>query len=74
MGYVDNFPDKEEIRQECNYSPLKISPKKRDLMFSSYDRMAFSLPSSGFEKAFSFKGLSHKIDFTNFERNLQNQA
>ncbi len=29
MGYVDNFPDKEEIRQECNHNPLKIHQKER---------------------------------------------
>jgi hypothetical protein len=28
MGYVDNFPDKEEIRQEFNNNPLKISPER----------------------------------------------
>ncbi len=29
MGYVDNFPDKEEIRQECNHNPLKFHKKER---------------------------------------------
>ncbi len=45
MGYVDNFPDKEEIRQEFDPQSSKKFTKKETKCF---------LP-TGFKKDFSFK-------------------